>query len=130
MTFESSYRNPDGTFPPDRTHKAHPHNSWLSSYNDTMSFTATDFTSILFSFMLGGFVGLVVGRFIEKIFDRMDAVPMKLRLLLAFLILSATSIAFELFLEQSGIALMMAFALGFGLVTTLHELIFPDSGKE
>lgn len=95
-----------------------------------MSFTATDFTSILFSFMLGGFVGLVVGRFIEKIFDRMDAVPMKLRLLLAFLILSATSIAFELFLEQSGIALMMAFALGFGLVTTLHELIFPDSGKE
>ena len=95
-----------------------------------MSFTATDFTSILFSFMLGGVVGYVVGRFVEKIFDRLDAVPMQLRLLMAFLILSATSISFELFLEQSGIALMMAFALGFGLVTTLHEHIFPDSGKE
>jgi len=49
---------------------------------------------------------------------------------MAFLILSATSISFELFLEQSGIALMMAFAIGFGLVTTLHEHIFPDSGKK
>ena len=94
-----------------------------------MSFTAIDFTSILFSFILGGFVGLVVGRFIEKIFDRLDAVPMKLRLLMAFFILSATSIAFELYLEQSGIELMMAFALGFGLVTIIHEHIFSDSGR-
>ena len=93
-----------------------------------MNFTAIDFTSILFSFMLGGFVGLVVGRSIEKIFDRMDAVPMKLRLFFAFLILSASSIAFELFLEQLGVALMIAFSLGFLLVTTLHEQIFPDSG--
>lgn len=94
-----------------------------------MHFNAIDLTSILFSFILGGFVGLVVGRFIEKIFDRMDAVPMKLRLFFAFLILSTCSILFELLLEQSGIALMMAFALGFGLVTTLHEFIFPDAGK-
>ncbi|MCY3994179.1 MAG: hypothetical protein OXF50_23345 [Caldilineaceae bacterium] len=95
-----------------------------------MSFTATDFTSILFSFILGAIVGLVVGRFIEKIFDRMDAVPMKLRLFLAFLILAFISITVELMLEQSGIALMMAFALGFGLVITLHEYIFPGSGKK
>ena len=88
-----------------------------------MSFTATDLTSILFSFILGGFVGHVVARFTEKIFDRMDAVPMKLRLFLAFLILSSGSVLFELLLEQSGIALMMAFALGFGLVTTLHQHI-------
>ncbi|MCY3898523.1 MAG: hypothetical protein OXO50_19370 [Caldilineaceae bacterium] len=95
-----------------------------------MSFTATDFTSILFSFILGAIVGLVVGRFIEKIFDRMDAVPMKLRLFMAFLILTSSSVLFELLLEQSGIALMMAFALGFGLVTIIHEHIFPDSGKK
>ncbi len=95
-----------------------------------MSLSAIDFTSILFSFILGGFVGLVVGRFIEKIFDRMDAVPMKLRLFFAFLILSASSVLFELLLEKSGIALMMAFALGFGLVTTLHEYLFPDSGRK
>ena len=88
-----------------------------------MSFTAIDLTSILFSFILGGFVGLVVGRFIEKIFDRMDAVPMSLRLFLAFLILSVTSIAFELFLEQMGVALTIAFSLGILLVTTLYEHI-------
>ena len=95
-----------------------------------MSFTAIDLISILFSFILGGFVGLVVGRFIEKIFDRMDAVPMSLRLFLAFLILSVTSIAFELFLEQMGVALMIAFSLGFLLVTTLYEHIIPDHGHK
>ena len=92
-----------------------------------MNLSANDLASILFSFILGGFVGLVAGRFIEKIFDRMDVVPMKLRLFFAFLILTTCSILFELLLEKWGIALMMAFALGFGLVTALHELIFPDT---
>ena len=55
---------------------------------------------------------------------------MKLRLFFAFLILSTCSILFELLLEQSGIALMMAFALGFGLTTTFHEQIFARLGKK
>lgn len=95
-----------------------------------MNLSANDLTSILFSFILGGFVGLVAGRFIEKIFDSMDSVPMKLRLFFAFLILSTCSILFELLLEQSGIALMMAFAIGFGLTTTFHEQIFARLGKK
>ena len=128
MTIESPYTNTDGIHPRQTAHSTH--SSWLSGHKDTMSFTAINFTSILFSFILGAIVGLVVGRFIEKIFDRMHAVPMKLRLLMAFLILSSSSVLFELLLEQSGIALMMAFALGFGLVTTLHENIFPGSGKK
>lgn len=95
-----------------------------------MNLSTVDLASILLSFMLGGVVAFVVGRFIERIFDRMDMVPMKLRLFLAFLILAVSSVLFELFLEQSGIAFMIAFSLGFALVTTLHELIFPDSGNK
>ena len=89
-----------------------------------------DYATILLTFIFGGLVGLVVGRTAEKVFDRMDIVPMKLRLFLAFLILSVCSVLFELFLEKSGIALMIAFSLGFTLVVTSHELIFPDPGKE
>lgn len=89
-----------------------------------------DYATILLTFLFGGLVGLVAGRFTEKIFDRMDLVPMKIRLLLAFLILTVCSVLFELFLEKSGIALMIAFSLGFTLVVTCHELIFPDPGKE
>lgn len=89
-----------------------------------------DYATILLTFTFGGLVGLVVGRFTEKIFDRMDMVPMKIRLLLAFLILTVCSVLFELFLEQWGLALMIAFSLGFTLVVTCHELIFPDPGKE
>ncbi len=89
-----------------------------------------DYATILLTFIFGGLVGLVVGRTAENVLDRMDIVPMKIRLLLAFLILTVCSVLFELFLEKSGIALMIAFSLGFTLVVTSHELIFPDRGKE
>ena len=89
-----------------------------------------DYATTLLTFIFGGLVGLVVGRITEKVFDRMDIVPMKLRLFLAFLILSVCSVLFELFLEQWGIALMIAFSSGFTLVVAGHELIFPDPGKE
>ena len=84
------------------------------------------YSTILLAFALGGFVAFIVARFIEKVFDRLESVPLRLRLFIGFLILAISSGLIEVFASDAGLPVAMAFSLGFLLMISTYELLFPD----
>ena len=89
----------------------------------------TGLVPILFSFICGAFIGTVVGRFTIKIMNKLEAVPLSVRLALASLLLFLGSGLVEAILLESGLWLALAFSTGFMLAIAFYEFIFPDSGK-
>lgn len=90
----------------------------------------TNFIPILFSFMCGAFIGLVVGRLTLKIMNKLEAIPLSVRLALASLLLFLGSGLVEAILLESGLWLALAVSTGFMLKIAFYEFTFPDPGKK
>lgn len=61
--------------------------------------------------------------------NKLEAVPLSVRLALASLLLFLGSGLVEVMLLESGLWLALAFSTGFMLAIAFYEFIFPDSGK-
>ncbi len=87
------------------------------------------YSLILLVFIFGGLLAFVLARFIERTFDRIESVPLTLRLFFAFLILAVISITIEVFLSDAGLPVAMAFSIGFFIVLSIYELLFSNGEK-
>ena len=90
----------------------------------------TNLIPILFSFLCGAFIALVVGKFTTKIMNKLEAVPLTVRVAIASLLLFLGSGLVEALLLDSGLWLSLAFSTGFVLAISFYEFIFRDPGKK
>ena len=90
----------------------------------------TNLIPILFSFICGAFIALVVRKFTTKIMNRLEALPLAVRVALASLLLFLGSGLVEALLLDSGLWLSLAFSTGFVLAISFSEFIFRDPGKK
>lgn len=64
------------------------------------------YSMILLAFLLGGIVAFVLVRIIVRIVDKLESVPLKIRLVIAFVVLTAGSGLTEILVSGEGDGLL------------------------